>query len=623
MLTFFGGHNLLTLTSDGKCSRFWPYLIVTVLVVLVYLPTFSGGFILDDRPFIENNTYIRTFHSPLSFFGQEDGITDKFNTGDYHTGYYRPLINLTYSIDYKLWGLSAPGFRATNLFLHIICCFVLFHFLQFLINDRYAALWATLIFAIHSVNTETVSWIVSRNNILVTIFSISSLFLYIKGWEEGGRLSWMASVLTFALAILSKEMGLMMVPIFFLYQRLLSRTRRNIYKQLLSYLPFIIVMVGYFVLRKGVTASYFSPSEMAGFWNRVCFAPYVILWNLRLIFLPYGLHSFVVDYPATCLSWQFLAGLCYTGFLGIFIWKQRKNRLMIFSVLSFHVALFPTLNIVPTSAVTLVSMRWLYFSMAFLSSAYVQAIRDLLKVSRFMALGILCSILVYLGSYSYILNSSLWHNEDNFFRQEVLGFRNYYYAGGLAGNLLNKKEYQEAEEFFQLSIQHYPRGALNYINYSFLLMNTGRPDVALAYLKKAEALFMTRNRRGQWFNYIGMAHFQLKNHKESLKYFTKAVKCCPSNIEYCTNLGCAYTANGNYAKGASVLEKTLEIAPNSAAIRKNLALTYIQMKRYSDAMTVLQDIPKKEWEKYGVKELLQKARTSLLQSHRKSGEIQG
>lgn len=595
---------------------------MTVLAVLVYLPTFSGGFILDDRPFIENNPYIRTIHSPLSFFAQEDGITDKSNTGDYHTGYYRPLINLTYSIDYKLWGLSAPGFRVTNLFLHVICCFVLFHFLQFLVNDRYAALWATIIFAVHPVNTETASWIASRNNILVTMFSISSLFFYIKGWEGGRNLNRVASVLTFALAILSKEMGLMVVPLFFLYQRLLSRTRRNVREELLSYLPFIMVAVVYFFLRKAVTASYFSPSEMAGSWNRVCFAPYVILWNLRLIFLPYGLHSFVVDYPATYLSWEFLAGLCYTSFLGIFIWKQREHRLMIFSVLSFHVALFPTLNIIPTSSVTLVSMRWLYFSMAFLSLACAQVIRDFLRTSRFITLSILCSILVYLGSYSYILNSSLWNNEDNFFRQEVLGFRNYYYAGGLAGNFLDKKKYQEAERFFQLAIQHYPREARNYINYSFLLMNIGRPDVALAYLKKAKTLFMTRNNRGQWCNNMGAAHFRLKNYDEALKYFTEAVAHCPSNVEYRTNLGGAYTANREYTKGVSVLEKTLEIAPDSASLRKNLALTYIQMKRYRDAIIVLERIPEKEWGKHGVQELLEKARTNLLQSHRKSGEIQ-
>ncbi len=75
-----------------------------------------------------------------------------------------------------------------------------------------------------------------------------------------------------------------------------------------------MVAVAYFFLRKTITASYFSSSELAGFWDRVCFAPYLILWNLRLIFLPYGLHSFVVDYPSTFLNWQSLAGLCYVFF---------------------------------------------------------------------------------------------------------------------------------------------------------------------------------------------------------------------------------------------------------------------------------------------------------------------
>ena len=121
---------------------------------------------------------------------------------------------------------------------------------------------------------------------------------------------------------------------------------------------------------------------------------------------------------------------------------------MIFSVLSFHVALFPTLNIVPHSSITLVSMRWLYFSMAFLSVAFAQIIKHFLKLPLLITIGVLCPILAYLGSYSYILNSSLWINEDTFFRQEVLGFATIYYAGGLAENLLGKKDIRKRKDFF-------------------------------------------------------------------------------------------------------------------------------------------------------------------------------
>jgi len=599
---------------------FWPYLLITVLLVAVYFPTFSGEFILDDNSLIKNNPYIRTFHSPGSYLIQEDGIAGEYDKDGYHTGYYRPLINLSYSVDYKLWGLSSPGFRTTNLFLHLLCCFLLFQFLQFLINDQHAALWATLIFALHPVNTEAVSWIGSRDNILAGGFSIASLFLYIKGWENGGLLKRMGSVLMFVLAILSKEMGLMTLPLFFLYQRFLSSKNRKARDEVISYLPYLIVALGYFFLRKAVTSSFSSPLQIVDLWKSICFTPYLVVLNLKLIFLPFGLHNFVVDYPATYLNWQAIVGFCYIVFLLIFIWMYRKNRLVIFSVFSFHVLIFPTLNIIPTSAISLVSMRWVYFPMAFLAIMFAQLIRRFLGINGFVSRGVLCVILAYFGVYSYILNANLWKNESSFFRQEVVNFGNYYYAGGLGENLFDKKKYQDAERYFQISLEHYPLEARNYLNYSALLIDTDRPHVALAYLKKAKALPMTDKRRGQWFNNMGVGHFRLGNYNESSKNFLNAVNYCPLSIEYRTNLGGAYTASGDYAKACAVLEKALEMAPDSFSLRNNLALTYIHMKKPSDAIRVLQKIPRKEREKRGLQEIFEKAQKNFLRSGGNPGD---
>ncbi len=591
---------------------FGPYLFITICIVIAYLPTFSGEFLFDDYLLIVNNPYTKTLHSPLSYLFQEDGVTSECEFEGYHTGYYRPLLNFSYSIDHVLWGINAPGFRTTNVFLHILSCFVLFYFLQFLIKDRYAALWATVIFALHPVNTESVAWIGSRDNIMVTLFSISSLILYIKGCDAGVRLAKVASVLTFALAVLSKEMGIMVLPLFFLYQRLLSQARRNIRKELLSYLPFIIVLAAYFLLRKAVISSFSSPLQMGDLWQSVYFTPYIILWNLRLIFLPYGLHSFVVDYPSTYLSWEFFTGLCYIGLLGVFVWKQRKNSIVIFSVLSFHVALFPILHIVPTSAISLVSMRWMYFPMAFLSLAAAQSIRGLLKSNRFVTTGALCGILIYFAGYSYILNRYFWDSEENLVRQEVLNFHNYYYVGDLARNLLKERKYSDAEAYFQMAINRYPHKAINYLNYSTLLMDIGRPDAALARLKEAKSLSMMPDRIGLWFNKMGVAHFQLGNHNESLENFLKAVQYCPRNIQYRTNLGGAYAANEDYEKACSVLEKVLKIAPDSVPLKQNLAFTYIQMKRYRDAFRILKDIPDNERNKHGIRDLIKRAETGMV-----------
>jgi hypothetical protein len=45
---------------------------------------------------------------------QEDGIGDKADYPNLHTGFYRPLLNVSYFIDYKIWGMKAFGFRLSN-----------------------------------------------------------------------------------------------------------------------------------------------------------------------------------------------------------------------------------------------------------------------------------------------------------------------------------------------------------------------------------------------------------------------------------------------------------------------------------------------------------------------------
>ncbi|MEA3471124.1 MAG: glycosyltransferase family 39 protein, partial [Thermodesulfobacteriota bacterium] len=228
-------------------------MILVLFVALAYLPTFSGEFILDDKSFIENNSYINNNQSFVSYFTQEDGATETWEGNIEHTGYYRPLINMTYRIDYMLWGMNAHGFRTSNVILHILSCLFLYNIISMLVNDRKAAFLATVLFALHPVNTESVSWIVARNNILVTLTVLASFYFFIRGWEKNEVFSLILSALCFALAVLSKEFGLMVLPVFFLYQTMLSKRKGTLLKWMGIYVPYLMVVIIYFVLRKNVT----------------------------------------------------------------------------------------------------------------------------------------------------------------------------------------------------------------------------------------------------------------------------------------------------------------------------------------------------------------------------------
>ena len=114
----------------GNKNKALLFVGLYILITASYLPTFSGQFILDDHPLVNNNPYIKKLQPFFSYFSQEDGVSAHNEIGDYHSGYYRPLVNLTYFLDYTLWGMRAPGFRTTNLILHLLTCVLLFGILS-------------------------------------------------------------------------------------------------------------------------------------------------------------------------------------------------------------------------------------------------------------------------------------------------------------------------------------------------------------------------------------------------------------------------------------------------------------------------------------------------------------
>jgi 4-amino-4-deoxy-L-arabinose transferase-like glycosyltransferase len=257
------------------------FIILLSLITLAYLPTFSGEFILDDHPLVHENPYIRESRSLWSYFSQEDGVSTHDKRSDYHTGYYRPLINITYFIDYKLWGMRAEGFRAVNLALHLVTCVFLF-----LAVAKYykgtVALIAALFFGLHPANTEVVSWVSARNNILVSLFSLASFYFYAFREPEKRTLYMVISLLFYTVALFCKEFALMLLPVFILYDVIVRGETLRDRRQWLGYAPYILALTVYLLMRWTVTESVLSSGEgTSNAFHRIYFIPYLVLYYLR------------------------------------------------------------------------------------------------------------------------------------------------------------------------------------------------------------------------------------------------------------------------------------------------------------------------------------------------------
>ncbi|MBN2125339.1 MAG: tetratricopeptide repeat protein [Deltaproteobacteria bacterium] len=591
--------------------------LLFLMISAAYIPTFSGEFILDDRPFVKDNPYLREFHDLSSTLSQEDGVLEG-GAASHHSGYYRPLINVTYALDYRVWGLWAPGFRLTNLVLHLLSCLVLYRCLRLATGQGVAALIAVLLFGLHPANTESVSWVTSRNNILVTLFCLGSLYFYIRRQRDHRWIDGVLSLLCFAMALLSKEFAVMLLPILVAWDFFLGKERKPSQSRLWGYLAFLSLVVAYLALRSTVLDQIVPPRDSAGtMWKSLYFLPFLIVFNLRIILFPVQLHNFMVPYPDGLLGWEALAGFGGLLLLGAFAWKVRGNRVLLFSLSSFLIALFPVLHVVPSSATSLVAMRWLYFPMACLSFAAASGAGALLgaKKDRAASRGTIGAViagllLLALGATTYLLNDTLWRSEGNLFRLEVDLFGNTFYAGDLARRHQIRGDFSSAERYYRMALggRSPDRGGL-WINYGGLLVQQGRPGEALPYLERAAGLDLTRKRRAILLNNWGAAYFKLGDYERAIERFRKAVLLRPDDLSYVMNLGNAYLDSGRPERALAVFREALLLAPDSALVRRRIAAASIRMGEVAGAVEALDEIPaEKRSRDTGIRAHLEEAR---------------
>lgn len=577
------------------------YLLIGLIISVVYYPTFSGDFIFDDIPLIKNNQYIRSLKSPFSYFTQEDGIV--LLKGGRHTGYYRPFINFTYFIDYKLWGLKGSGFRITNLILHFISCATLFYLLMRITNHPLASFVSVMVFAVHPVNTEAVSWVSSRNNILVTIFGLISFYLYFQ-WLKEDRKNWKlyTSWFFFSLSILSKEFGLLILPFIFICRTVVIKkpiSKDEIY----SYIPFLLISLLYFSLRFHVIGSIFTPVSAERLWTRIYYAPYIVAFDLRLLF-PYGLHRFNIQYPEDYISYKAIIGIiCFIGIIVIAYYIYKRDKITFFGILSFFLGLLTVLNIIPTSSVSLISMRWLYFPFAFLCISFAKWLTKFIQKRFVLVIISSVVIIIYLGIYSFYLNRYLWHDEDTFYLTEIISLKNYDVVGSFAERLSKQKKYTESEKWFKIAIDKYPSNAKNFINYASLLLETSRPNEAVKILKKCLFLKMNILDRAGWYNNMGVAYFKMDRLDLAVKFFQKAIKLAPYQEEYWANLGSVYGKRRNFTSAINAFKMALSLNPDSVNIKRSLALAYYKDGKRTTAVKILETIPRDLWKKYNIHSL--------------------
>ena len=216
--------------------RVW---VVVVLIVgagvLAYHNSFGGAFIFDDFSSIGENSSITKLWPPWQALSPPSGGEAVQN---------RPIVNFSLAINYALGGTDVWGYHATNLAVHLLAALTLFGIVRRTLrlptvseglreNSTLLALATALIWMVHPLQTEAVTYIIQRTESLAGMFYLLSLYLVIRGMSSSRSLWWyIPAVISCALGMGSKEMMVTAPLIILLYDRVfVSRSFKEVFRR--------------------------------------------------------------------------------------------------------------------------------------------------------------------------------------------------------------------------------------------------------------------------------------------------------------------------------------------------------------------------------------------------------
>ena len=367
--------------------------MIAGVALLAYSNTFSVPFNFDDLPNITQNPNIQI--RPLSW-----GTLERLVRNTY-AGSIRIFSFFTLALNYYFGGFNVFGYHLVNLIIHIASGIFLYWFLLLTFNlpslkERYGsvsykvALFTSLIFVTHPIQTQSVTYIVQRMASMGGMFYLLSLVLYIKGRLSTGRgrFLWFGGMaLTYLLGVFSKE-NVAILPLFialyeFYFFQSLDLSPKG--KKILLALAGILVILGAFgliilgerymnLIEEGYKFRTFT------MWERVLTQFRVVLYYLTLLIYPhpsrlnldydFPISKTILDPPTTLISVLIVGAL-----IGYSIWTAKKRPMISFCILWYFGNLVIESSIFP-------------LEIAFEHRLYLPAVGPFILFSLFVVRGI-------------------------------------------------------------------------------------------------------------------------------------------------------------------------------------------------------------------------------------------
>jgi hypothetical protein len=404
-------------------------LFIGALACVGLAPAISGPWILDDGPLISTNARIQTLSAAnVRFLLTHDMWDLDLSSARVGTNliYARPLVMLSYAVDWQLGGGSSVMFHVTNALLHLLTIFLAGRALLRWSGIPAGALLATAYFALHPARAESAAWISGRPDVLATL----GLLVCVEGVHALHNAARIRAITLFVLGVVvsfgAKETAVLL-PLLVMIE-LATATRRGALKPDGRAWPLIVSLAiagCYLVARQVWLPMRPFPITGLGLVTHLGFVFETLGRAAMFLLAPFDLS---LSGPmlterggkvAPEMHYVLLGAISFLVLLTALVWTRRRKPRAFWSLVAFLISLLPTLNIVWIGGIGSTASRFFYLPSLLLAWFAVE-----LGKGRFQSVTPRVTTLsTYAGAVVltllFALQSLNFRSEDHFWASEL------------------------------------------------------------------------------------------------------------------------------------------------------------------------------------------------------------
>lgn len=400
----------------------WHIAILLFLVGAVFGSTLNNGFVWDDTVLIVANPVYQFADFKTIFTGLSNGLE------------FLPIRDLTFLLDFRLWGWNPVGWHATNLVVYAALVITVYFmsrgiFLAFnrdqpantekdTIGNTFAFIVA-LLYAVHPLNVQSVAFVTQRNTLLAGLFTFASTALFLRFMRTSGaaaRFAYLLSLVMYVLALFSKAIAVPLPLLFLVFAMALKG--RELKWRLAGVIPFMVTAGACSVLFQNIARSTMMVNELnmqfggGTLISRLCAATQIPFFYMAKFLLPIDLSpEYTIQFSRSFTSITTIAAL--SGLLLTFVvvlLTARKLPLIAVGSAWYFVMLLPVLNLIPSHPT--VADRYTFLPIYGLCLVFAAGLLSLMK--RFKGFGVCCTAITVLlcALFAYKL-TNIWHSGES------------------------------------------------------------------------------------------------------------------------------------------------------------------------------------------------------------------